>query len=65
MTVEIKKKAKSFNEYSLTMKGFTAGQIMSMKNALELYSQSPVAQEVLDVLKEAIKQDEELAKKIF
>jgi hypothetical protein len=64
MTVEIKKKAKSFNEYSLTMKGFTAGQIMAMKNALELYSSSPVAQDVLDFLKAAIDKDPELAQKI-
>ena len=59
MRITITKK-KEYNKFNLTFKDFTAGMILSMKNALNAYS-SPVGKDVLDFLNSAIQKNEELS----
>jgi len=64
MKVEIKKKSKSYNEWSISCKGFTSGMVMSMYNALNYYvqnSHSSVASDVQTFLLYAIQQNPEMA----
>ena len=61
--VEIKKHKKSDNQYDLKITGWTAGMVLSMKNALEK-SSSPVAADCLVFLNHAIEQNAELKAKI-
>lgn len=61
--VEIKKHKKTDNQYDLKITGWTAGMVLSMKNALEA-SPSPVAADCLCFLNNAISNNPELMAKI-
>ena len=56
---EVKIAKKKGNSYDVTMKGFTAGMILAMKNALAAYP-SPVAEDVKDFLDYAVEQNADL-----
>ncbi len=64
MEVKIKKQKSGDNSYDLSFKNLTVGKILSMKNALERYTESPVAADVLLFLQRAIDADPELAAEI-
>ncbi len=63
--VKIRAKAKQSNQFDVTMKGFTAGMILAMKNALVTHSAtSPVAKDVLDFLNKAVEENPDLKARV-
>ena len=59
----IKRKKRTFNSHTLTLKGATRGNILSLMNALEAHSvTSPVAKDILSFIQHAVDEsgDEEL-----
>lgn len=51
----IKRKAGTYNCYTVTLKGMTKGGILSLQNALRKHAeQSPVGKDVYDFVKDAI-----------
>jgi hypothetical protein len=52
--VTIKKNAKKFNSYKLVFDDITGGKILSIIHALRKHENSPVANDVLESMKQAI-----------